>query len=573
MRILGINCGGHDTSAALIINGKLVCAFEEERFNKEKHSKKFPINSIRECLKFSKLKISDINRIALSTDPKRQIRKFWLEEAIKNDHGLKKFIDEFKLIKKWYDLENFIKKKLGYNGTFNYYKHHLNHLSSCYFPSNFKKSLVVSFDGVGEGETGYIAVGKKNKFKIIHDKNVFPNSLGLLYAAVTSYLGWRYASDEGIIMALASYGNPKKKIPKKNKTYIQVFREIISSENNLDLNINKNWISYHRERDTWVSEKFIETFGKRRLYKNKLTQHHKNIAAALQLRLEEVVLSQLKYLKNKFKIKNLCLSGGVALNCSMNGKIAKSKLFENIFVQPASGDAGLAIGAAINCSLDIEPKKRLVFDTNCYLGSRYSNKYIKKKINKFKNKIQIVENKDYIDFASDVLIKKRIIGWFQGAAEFGPRALGNRSILASPSPSKIRDIINKKVKFRESFRPFAPAILEEYSSKYFEINQPSEHMLIAFKVKPKIKRYIPATVHVDNTSRVQTVNINTNEKLYNLLKSMHKKTNVPVLLNTSFNVKGQPIVNSPEDAIMCFLKYKIDYLFIDDFILKKIIKK
>ena len=213
------------------------------------------------------------------------------------------------------------------------------------------------------------------------------------------------------------------------------------------------------------------------------------------------------------------------------------------------------------------------FDTNCYLGSRHSNKYIKKTINKFKNKIQIVENKDYIDFASDVLIKKRIIGWFQGAAEFGPRALGNRSILASPSPSKIRDIINKKVKFRESFRPFAPAILEEYSSKYFEINQPSEHMLIAFKVKPKIKRYIPATVHVDNTSRVQTVNINTNEKLYNLLKSMHKKTNVPVLLNTSFNVKGQPIVNSPEDAIMCFLKYKIDYLFIDDFILKKIIKK
>lgn len=570
MKILGINCGGHDTSAALFVNGKLVCAFEEERFNKEKHSKKFPINSIKECLKFSKLKINDIKYIALSTDPKRQIRKFWLEGALDNDDGLKKLIDEFKLIKKWYGLENFIRKKLAFKGIFKYFNHHLNHLSSCFYPSNFKKSLVVSFDGVGEGETGYIAIGKKNKFEIIHDKNVFPNSLGLIYAGVTSYLGWRYACDEGIIMALASYGNPHKKIPHKNKTYIQIFREIINSKNNLDLIIDKNWITYHKERNTWVSEKFIKTFGKRRLYNSKLTQHHKNIAAALQLRLEEVVLSQLKYLKNKYKINKLCLSGGVALNCSMNGKIAKSKIFDKIFVQPASGDAGLAIGAAINCSLDVEPKKKLIFDTNCYLGSRFSKEYIKKTINKYKNKVQIVKYKDYFGFASDVLIKKKIIGWFQGSAEFGPRALGNRSILALPSSIKMRDKINRKVKFRESFRPFAPAILEEFSSKYFYINQKSEHMLIAFKVKAKMKKYIPATVHVDNSSRVQTVNINSNRKFYKLLKSIDQKTGVPVLLNTSFNIKGQPIVNSPDDAIMCFLKYNIDYLFIGDFILKKI---
>jgi len=280
-------------------------------------------------------------------------------------------------------------------------------------------------------------------------------------------------------------------------------------------------------------------------------------------------LSQLKYLKNKFKIKNLCLSGGVALNCSMNGKIAKSKLFENIFVQPASGDAGLAIGAAINCSLEVAPKKKLVFETNCYLGSRYSNHSIKKVINKYKNKVQIVKNKKYLDFASEVLIKKNIIGWFQGAAEFGPRALGNRSILAAPNPSKIRDIINKKVKFREDFRPFAPAILEEYSSEYFELNQASEHMLIACNVKPRMKKNISATVHVDNTSRVQTVTRNSNEKFYNLLKMMFMKTKVPVLLNTSFNIKGQPMVNSPNDALLCFLKYKIDYLFIGDYILKK----
>ena len=570
MNILGITYGNHDTSAALFKDGKLISACEEERFNKEKHTKKFPINSVKECLKLGKLKIKNIDYIALSTDPKRQIRNFWLEGALKNDYRLKTMIDEHKTIKKWYNLENFVKKKLGYSGAIKYYKHHLNHLASSFYPSEFKKSLVVSYDGVGEGETGYFALGKNKRLEVIHDKNKFPNSLGLIYAAITSYLGWRYASDEGIIMGLASYGKPYDKVPKTNKTYIQIFREIISFENNLDLLINTDWITFHKERDTWLSKKFINTFGKKRLYKNKLTQHHKNIAAALQLRLEEVILSQLKYLKKKYKYNNLCLSGGVGLNCSLNGKIAKLKIFDNIFVQPASGDAGLSIGAAINCSLEVEPKRKLVFETNCYLGSRYSNHTIKKTIENFKDKIKIINNRDYFDFASEVLIKKKIIGWFQGAAEFGPRALGNRSILASPYPSKIRDIINNNVKFRESFRPFAPAILEEHCSKFFDIRQKSEHMLIACKVKPKMKKYISATVHVDNTCRVQTVTRESNKKFYNLLKSIYSKTKVPVLLNTSFNIKGQPIVNSPKDAILCFLKYNIDFLFIGNYILKKL---
>ena len=569
MNILGITYGNHDTSAALIQDGKLICACEEERFNKEKHTKKFPINSIKECLKLGKLKIEDINFIALSTDPKRQIRKFWLESAMSHDYRLKALFDEHKTIKNWYNLENFVRKKLRYSGVIKYYKHHLNHIASSFYPSNFKKSLVVSYDGVGEGETGYFAIGNNKNLKIVHDKNRFPNSLGLIYAAITSYLGWRYACDEGIIMGLASYGKPHNKIPRKNKTYIQVFREIINFQNYLDIKINTDWITFHKERDTWLSEKFIKTFGKKKIYEEKLTQHHKNIAAALQLRLEEVILSQLKYLNKKYKLKNLCLSGGVGLNCSMNGKIAKSKIFDEIFVQPASGDAGLSIGAAINCSLEVQPKKKLTFETNCYLGSRYSNESIKKTINKYKNKVQIVENRDYFDFASEVLIKRKIIGWFQGPAEFAPRALGNRSILASPNPSEIRDIINKNVKFRESFRPFAPAILEEHCSDYFKIDQKSEHMLIACDVNPKMKKYIPATVHVDNTCRVQTVTSKSNEKFYNLLQFMYKKTKIPVLLNTSFNVKGQPIVNTPNDALLCFLKYNIDFLFIGEYILKK----
>jgi len=569
MRILGINIASHDTSAALLINGELICAFEEERFNKKKHTKAFPVNAVNECLKVSKLKINEIDYIAVSTDPKRQIRKFWLEGALKHDYRLKMMIKEMENIKNFYDIEHLIRKNLKFRNKIKYYKHHLNHLSSCYYPSSFNKALVVSYDGVGEGETGYFSIGYKNKIKIIHDKNIFPHSLGLLYAAITSYLGWRHTCDEGIIMGLASYGDPSSKIPKSKKTYIQIFRDIISYKKHLEININTDWITYHKERDTWLSEKFIKTFGKRRKYANKLTQHHKNIAAAIQLRLEEIVLHQLKYLKKKYKISKLCLAGGVALNCSMNGKIAKSKIFDEIFVQPASGDAGLAIGAAINCSLETQPNKKLIFKTNCYLGSRYSNTEIKRDIDKYKNKIRIVNQKNFYDFASDVLIKKKIIGWFQGAAEFGPRALGNRSILASPNPGRIKDHINKNVKFREHFRPFAPAILKEFANKYFNINQKSEYMLIAFDVKPKMKSHISATVHVDNTCRVQTVTKNSNKKFYDLLKKMYEKTDNPVLLNTSFNIKGQPIVNSPEDAIECFLKYKIDFLFIGDYILQK----
>ena len=570
MKILGINIASHDTSAALIIDGKLICAFEEERFNKEKHTKAFPINAIKECLKVSKNKINSIDYIAVSTDPIRQIRKFWLEGALEHDYRLKMMIYEKEALKGFYDIENLIRKNLNYKNKIKYYKHHLNHLASCFYPSNFKKALVVSYDGVGEGETGYFSIGVNKKIKIIHDKNLFPNSLGLLYAAVTSFLGWRYNCDEGIIMGLASYGNPRKKIPNNKKTYIQVFREIIGFKKNLNIHINKDWITFHKERDTWLSKKFIKVFGNRKKYKSRITQHHKNIAAALQLRLEEIVLYQLNFLKKKFKLSKLCLAGGVALNCSMNGKIVKSKIFDEIFVQPASGDAGLAIGAAINCSLENQPKKKLSFETNCYLGSRYSNFEIKKTINKFKNKIKIVKSGTNIyDFASDVLLKKKVIGWFQGAAEFGPRALGNRSILASPNPIKIKDHINKNVKFRENFRPFAPAILNEFANDYFKINQKSEYMLIAFDVKSEMKKYISATVHVDDTCRVQTVTENSNKKFYDLLKKMYEKTNNPVLLNTSFNIKGQPIVNSPEDAIKCFLKYKIDFLIIGDYILRK----
>ena len=423
---------------------------------------------------------------------------------------------------------------------------------------------------MGENETGYFGKANDGKLTVIHKKNCFPNSLGLIYSSVTSYLGWKHNCDEGIIMGLASYGNPNSKIKKTNKTYIKIFRDIIKYKNGLDYEINKEYITYHKERDTWVSPKFIKIFGKRRKYNSKLTQHHKNIASALQLRLEEVVISQLKYLKRRYPDYNkLCLSGGVALNCSLNGKIKSSKLFKEIFVQPASGDSGLAIGSAILTFIKYNNFKKLDFSNSTYLGSRFSDAEILKIIKKYSKNLNISKEKNVALKISEHINNGKIIGWFQGAAEFGPRALGNRSILCKPFPVSMKDYINKKVKFREEFRPFAPAVLSEFSEEYFQLDQESPYMLIACEAIQKKKNEIPAVIHVDNTCRVQTVSPKYNKKFYDLISNYYKISNIPVILNTSFNIKGQPIVNTPQDAIECFLKYKIDILVLNNFLIKK----
>ena len=372
-------------------------------------------------------------------------------------------------------------------------------------------------------------------------------------------------------MGLAPYGNPKQKIPGFKKTYIEVFRDIIQYKSGLDYKINKNYISYHKQRNTWVGDEFLKIFGKRRLFKNKLTIHHKNIAAALQLRVEEVVLKQLRYLQKKYKYKSLGISGGVGLNCSLNGKIHNSGLFKNIFVQPASGDAGLSYGTAILSYLrNKKANKFVLFKTqNFYLVSSFKNTDILKTLKKFKKKLNFFKSNNIFKETSLQLNSGKIIGWFQGSSEFGPRALGNRSIICKPFPKRMKDHLNKNVKFREEFRPFAPAIIDNYREQYFQLNQRSDHMLIASKIKSKMKKKVEAIVHIDDTCRVQTVTKNSNERFYKLLTEFNYLTNIPVLLNTSFNVKGQPIVNNPEDAIKCFLKYKIDLLAIGDYLVSK----
>ena len=566
---LAIHYGGHDTSAAISIDNEIIAAAEQERYDLSKHSRNFPIDAINDCLKIAKLKMRDVDIVILTTNFLRGVRKSYIEPSLKDYSSLNRLINENDRIKYYLNIENEIKKKLGYKGIIQTYNHHLCHLASAYYPSGFKKSIILSLDGVGEYETGMLGIGSNTHIKSKNFFSNYPHSLGLIYSAITFFLGWKHHCDEGIIMGLAPYGNPNAKIPGKKITYLSIFRKIIQKNKN-GFKINKEWISYHKVRDKWVSEKFKQYFGEKRKPNSKINQNHKNIAAAIQKRLEEIVILNLKIIKKKYKFEKLCIAGGVGLNCSMNGKIADSKIFKEIFVQPASGDAGLVIGGLYlgilnNLKRKFYIKKRY----DHYLGPSFTNDYINKTLLKYKKYITFKFSKNIYKNVALFIKSGKIIGWFQGSSEFGPRALGNRSILCKVYPSNMKDYLNKQVKFREYFRPFAPAVLLENVNEFFKLKQESPHMLIAAKIKNHKKKIIPAVVHIDNTSRVQTVSKDTNLKFYNLIKEYKKIDSIPVILNTSFNVKGQPMVNTPDQAIKTFLKTKIDTLAIGDYIVQK----
>ena len=567
--VIGVNYGGHDTSAALMIDGKLVAACEQERYNLEKHTRVFPLEAIEDCMKLIGVEWSDVNVIAYAFDGLYNIRETYLKAALEDSKRIEFLINDIDKIKETYFIEPFIRQQTGYKGMIEFYNHHQCHLASCYYPSGFNESIVVSYDGIGEIETGLLAVGKEGNIDVFSSENRYPDSLGLIYSAITFFLGWKHHCDEGIIMGLATYGNSDALIPDdlENRTYYQVFEDIIQESGEFTYKINRSWISYHHVRDRWMSEIFYDLFGPKRGIKSDITQHHKNIAAALQKRLEVIVVNQLKAARKKYEIPHLCLSGGVALNCSMNGKIEESGIFDEIFVQPASGDAGVSVGACyISCKnngIEIKSEK----NHNFYLGSGFNNDEIQLAFSE--RKLNAIYSDNIFHETAKRLADGKIVGWFQGRAEFGPRALGNRSILTRPYPAEMKDYINKRVKFREEFRPFAPAVLNEYLNEYFDIRQENPHMLIASQAKEDNKEKIAATVHNDNSCRVQSVKLDNNKEFYELISAFHKITDCPVVLNTSFNVKGQPIVNTPQQAIDCYLLTNIDFLCIGNYFIEK----
>jgi carbamoyltransferase len=420
---------------------------------------------------------------------------------------------------------------------------------------------------MGEIDTGLIGGGVDGEITVYDKSNQYPDSLGLIYSAVTFYLGWKHHCDEGIIMGLAPFGDYNAVIPGTGRTYLSVFDEIIQETGKYSYKIDLSWIAYHQERDKWVSDKFKALLGPKRDWHDPLTAHHKNIAAALQKRLETVVLAQLRLARKEFGFNKLALSGGVCLNCSMNGKVEAARIFDEIYVQPASGDNGVCIGACKLAHKEMTGSLKPEKEHNAYLGSRFTNDEIEETLKK--SGVKHAKSDDIFTLTAQKLAEGKIVGWFQGAAEFGPRALGNRSILVKPWPADMRDYLNKRVKFREEFRPFAPAVLKERSKEYFQLAQESPHMLIACQVVPAAKDKIPAVVHVDDSCRAQTVGEENNPRFRKLLEAFDKITGCPVILNTSFNVKGQPIVNTPKHALDCFLSTNIDFLALGDFYCEK----
>ena len=591
--ILGISSYYHDSAATLIIDGKIIAAAQEERFTRIKHDSGYPYNAVNFVLDYAKIKLSDIDNIIFYEKPFLKFERLLETYVAFAPKGFSQFS---KAMPTWLKEKLFQKKVLfeqlkKHDKKFNdeskifFSEHHLSHAASAFFPSPFEEAIILTADGVGEWATTTVAIGNKNKLEIKKEIH-FPHSLGLLYSAFTYYTGFKVNSGEYKLMGLAPYGNPIYED--------KILSNLIDVKNDGSFWLNQDYFNYSTGL-TMTNDKFANLFGQkvRDTKREKLTQFHMDIAASIQKVTEDIMIRIVKSLKKEFNIPNLCLAGGVALNCVANGKILKEKIFDNIWIQPAAGDAGGSLGAALalwhidlNNPRTINPKDDM---QGSYLGPEYKQNEIEKELDKLGAVYQVKDEKDLIECTANDLSKGEAIGWFQGRMEFGPRALGARSILGDPRSEVMQKNLNLKVKYRESFRPFAPSVLREDLSEWFEINTDSQYMLIVADINQKkiikmteeqknlfgidklnIKRSeIPAVTHVDYSARVQTVHKETNSKYYNLIKKFKEKTNCPVIVNTSFNVRGEPIVNSPSDAFSCFLGTELDKLVIGNCYLSK----
>ena len=590
--ILGISAFYQDSAAALIKDGKIVAAAQEERFSRIKHDQKYPFNAIKYILDEANLKLNEVEHIVFFEKPFLKFERLLETYMAFAPKGFKSFSMSMPI---WLREKLFQKKFLfdklkQHDENFNdiskikFSEHHYSHAASAFYPSPFEEAIILTLDGVGEWATTTVAIGKKNKLEMVKEIH-FPHSLGLLYSAFTYYTGFKVNSGEYKLMGLAPYGKP-------------IFKNLIL-DNLLDLKedgsfkLNMKYFNYTTGL-TMTNSNFSRLFGHavRDPNKDLLSQFHMDIASSIQAVTEEIVIKMTKDISTRYKIKNLCLAGGVALNCVANGKIKKEKVFNKIWIQPAAGDAGGSLGAALAYWHHELDKPRADFKDQMkgsYLGPKFGSDQIEKELKLLKAKYQKYDVKEVIFLTAKELANEKTIGWFQGRMEFGPRALGGRSILADPRSAKMQKQLNLKIKFRESFRPFAPSILREDLSEWFELDTDSPYMLIVSEVKKEkqikmskedeklfgidklnIKRSsIPAITHVDYSARIQTVHKETNSRYYDLLKEFKKNTNCPVLVNTSFNVRGEPIVCSVTDAFNCFMGTNLDILVIEDFILFK----
>ncbi len=578
MVILGVNAYHPDSSASIIIDGKLVCAIEEERLNRIKHWAGFPKQAIECCLREAKVSLKDIDFIAINRSPKANFFKKILFTISKRP--------SFSFLKeRWQNILKIknIKEKLSkefsiplkdIRAKIFFIEHHRAHLASSFFVSPFKEATIVSIDGFGDFTSCMVAYGKNNKIKILYQVN-YPHSLGLFYTAFTQFLGFKKFGDEYKVMGLSAYGEPK---------YLSKMERILILKPNGRFELNLEYFSFWKRKEgmTWnncapklsevYSEKFIKEFGTPRKYEEEITQFHKDIASSIQRMYEKALFHILNYAYKLTRVPNLCLAGGCALNSLANGKIFDNAPFKGIYIQPASSDAGGSLGAGFYLYHHILNKERGFVMNHAYWGPEFSKEEIKRilednHLDGVKIK-QITSEEELCKQTAFHIASGKVVGWFQGRMEWGPRALGNRSILADPRRAEMKDILNARIKKREWFRPFAPSILEESVEDFFEKSYPAPFMIKVYKIKKEKRNLIPAVTHIDTTGRLQTVNKEQNSLYWKLINEFKKLTGLPLVLNTSFN-ENEPIVCTPQQALDCFLRTKMDVLVLGNFILER----
>jgi len=590
-KILGISAFYHDSAACLIDNGEIVAAVQEERFSRVKHDLRFPKSSIEYILKEFNLEADDIDYVVFYEKPFLKFERLmetYIENAPRGFQSFRKAMPIW-IKDKLFQKQSIVKSLKEISIKFSedrllFSEHHLSHAASAFYPSPFKQSLILTIDGVGEWATTSVAIGRGAEIELLKEIH-YPHSLGLLYSAFTYYLGFKVNGGEYKVMGLAPYGEPKYKE--------LILEKLVDLKEDGSFGLNQHYFDYSTGL-AMVNKRFFDLFSEtKREAESDLKEFHMDIAASVQAVTEEVLLKLIGSLSEEYGEENLCLAGGVALNCVANSKILESKKFKNIWVQPAAGDAGGALGAALavwhHHLGKPRPKENIDSMKGSYLGPSYSQQEVEVQLKEKKVNFETYHEDELIKLTAKLLSEGKAIGWFQGAMEFGPRALGSRSILADPRSNEMQTNLNLKVKFRESFRPFAPSILEEDLEEWFELSSPSPYMLFVAKLnKSKLKSVsevdkktsglaklkiarstVPAITHVDNSARVQSVNGTFNQKYYKLLKEFKEITGCPILVNTSFNIRGEPIVCSPLDAYGCFMGTNLDYLVIENCLIKK----
>ena len=585
--ILGISAFYHDSSAVLIKGSEIIAASQEERFSRIKFDNNFPSEAINYCLNEAKISINDIGIIAFYEDPFIKWDRIFFSYLHYEKNNIKNIKKLCKFLENKINVENLIKQIFlkDFNGKIVFVNHHLSHASSAYYPSHFDKACIVTIDAIGEWSSTSIGIGNKNKIKILQEQK-YPNSLGFLYSAFTEYLGFKVDSDEYKVMGLAPYGNP---------SYVEKIKDsLVEIYDDGSFKLNTKYFNF-MTGNTMINKNFEYLFGIPKREKNAILEdYHYNFASSIQKISEEIFLKIIKYAIKITGCDNVVLAGGVALNCVANGRLINEKIVKDLWIQPAAGDAGGALGAALLTNYEILNNERKVnypdSQKGSLLGPEYSNDEIKRALDTLSFNYKYIEDFEKIcDYTVEKLINGKVVGFFQERMEFGPRALGSRSIIADPRINEMQKTLNLKIKFRESFRPFAPIVLTSKVEEWFENIKISPYMLLTTRVKSNklfkmnknnidlkgldllnFKRSeIPAVTHVDNSARIQTINDNENKKIAILLKKFYQKTGCPILINTSFNIMNEPIVCNPYDALNCYNNTNIDILIIGNYILEK----